>query len=132
MNRQKDFNQELSVKNEHIQALNQELNHRTKNNLRTVGDLLFLSSEEVSDPKVLQTLEAGTHRIEVIKLIHELLAQGKFGIPLPWIHKPTFPELVGKVLSLFETHKKPVEKELNIESFPLPADTTLHVGLILK
>lgn len=131
MNRQKNFNYELSVKNEHIQALNQELNHRTKNNLRTVGDLLFLSSDEVSDPKVLETLEAGTHRIEVIKLIHELLAKEN-SESLTLDTQTYFPELVEKVLSLFETRKKPVEKELKIESFPLPADTTLHVGLILN
>lgn len=70
-------NEELSRKNQQIEILMKELNHRVKNNLQVVTSLLSLQSARVKDADARNALLDGKNRLISMVLIHQKLYQSE-------------------------------------------------------
>ncbi len=63
----------LASKNQKIETLILELQHRTKNNMQVISSLLSLQSDTVHNDDARNILEKGKNRIDAMALIHQKL-----------------------------------------------------------
>lgn len=61
----------LVKKNDQIQLLMRELNHRVKNNLQVVSDMLSLQANRSNDTAIAAALKDGKHRLMSMALLHK-------------------------------------------------------------
>ncbi|MFP4232569.1 MAG: PAS domain S-box protein [Spirochaetaceae bacterium] len=105
------------------QALMDELNHRTKNNLSLVASLIDLRNAETSSD-----LSSIRHQVEAVSLVHEKLHQrettGRIAV------REYLLDLLERVFASFTS--RAVELAEEIEDVELPAKLTIPVGLLVN
>ncbi len=67
------LNKELELANYHKEILLNETNHRVKNNLQMISNMLGLQKKGESDKKIIEILEKNRSRIHSISMVHEIL-----------------------------------------------------------
>jgi two-component sensor histidine kinase len=120
---------ELQEKNQTIQTLMKELNHRVGNNLQLIYSLLNLQESEISDPVARQFISQAKNRIIAISLLHQKLYHTDH---TPYIDLPSYiRELCGYLLqdvvpsvSIHYTFHPP--------AFQSDLKVSIHVGLIVN
>lgn len=116
---------------EHTELLMTELNHRVKNNLQVVSELLNLQAMTTADEGKAEMLETVRKRIQSIGIVHKLLYQKKY---TGGIHMNNFVSAI--ILNVDRTFRHSgrepkIELELD-EGILLDADQAVPVGLIIN
>ncbi|RRA98636.1 sensor histidine kinase [Larkinella rosea] len=122
------LNQKNRRISEHNAALVKEQNHRVKNNLQAVSDLLTLQKFQLTDKVAHEAITESQLRIQSIELLHKRLydnAERLVAVELNrYIH-----ELVTYILETYGLNY--IDSVYQIDSIWLSADQMLPLGLIL-
>nr|WP_295931897.1 histidine kinase dimerization/phosphoacceptor domain -containing protein [uncultured Dyadobacter sp.] len=105
-----------------------EQNHRTKNNLQSVSDLLSLQIYSLSDPQAIEAMEESLLRVQAMALLHRSLYQGKELIYIQL--RQYIPDLVDMVLRTYRRENVKVYYE--IDPALLHTDYAISLGLIVN
>ncbi|MVM38369.1 hypothetical protein GO730_13605 [Spirosoma sp. HMF3257] len=112
----------------HNAKLVKEQNHRVKNNLQSITNLLGLQFNRLTDSAARQAVEESLLRVEAMALVHQRLYDGDRLVEVDL--RQYIPELVGGVLRSFSFgHVSPV---YSLDPIWLHADSAINVGLLLN
>jgi|GEM_PF-6400107 len=118
----------LAGKNERIETLLQELQHRVKNNMQMISSLLNLQSRTLADSEARDVMQEGRHRIDAMSLIHQKLYMDD---DISSINaKEYLEDLVLGLMKSFSAKGAPVDLKMKIDALTLPVDTAIPLGLI--
>lgn len=121
----------LASKNEKIETLITELQHRTKNNMQVMSSLLSLQSDHVENTEARNVLDEGKNRIDAMTLVHQKLSTNSDGT---WINFKEYTETL--IEQLLRSYKGNKANEINIhrtiENIFLNIDIAVPLGLILN
>ncbi|MEO6282053.1 MAG: histidine kinase dimerization/phosphoacceptor domain -containing protein [Dyadobacter sp.] len=118
---------EIAQKNSQNELLLKEVHHRVKNNLGVVSGLLSLQSAKISDPKVLEAIQASQNRVQSMSIIHQKLYQGE---QLGAIEmRDYFNKLGESILHSFDMANR-IHIDCPMPELVLDIDTAISVGLI--
>lgn len=118
----------LSGKNQRIETLMQELQHRVKNNMQMISSLLSLQSNAIADAGARDAVLQGQHRIEAMSLIHQklYLEETLNGINM----QEYLEELVQGLVKSYTGNATNVKLQTDIDPVFVPVDTAVPLGLI--
>ena len=117
----------LTEKNEAIQALNQEISHRTKNHLALATALLSRDRTSTQDPTVKATLADNENRLRTLTLVNQRLNQANSDKTLNL--KDYLQELCDDLLFSLRNNKAG-ELSLQCDNIQLDSEKVLRLGLI--
>ncbi|RRB07659.1 histidine kinase dimerization/phosphoacceptor domain -containing protein [Larkinella rosea] len=118
---------EIAQKNAQNELLLKEIHHRVKNNLGVVSGLLALQSAKVTDPNVLEAIQASQSRVQSMGIIHQKLYQGK---QLGAIEmRDYFNNLSESILHSFDATDR-ITIDCSMPELVLDIDTAVSVGLL--
>ncbi|MFD2036683.1 two-component regulator propeller domain-containing protein [Belliella marina] len=120
----------LQQKNERIESLLKELNHRVKNNLQLVSSILNLQSKTVKDQNAKDALLDGKMRMQALSLLHQKLYMKNDMMDVNC--KEYVVELVENIETAFKPETKTFDYELEIGEFELKLEQSIPLGLILN
>lgn len=123
--------EEIMIRNslEEKSLLMKELNHRVKNNLNIVSSLLYLQSQNVSDPEARRAMSDSENRIKAMALLHESIyrADDSAGFNLKnYVESITRHEITNYNM------KKVVKIIINMEDIRIMSELAIPVGLIIN
>jgi two-component sensor histidine kinase/sugar lactone lactonase YvrE len=126
------YKRTISLKNviEQRELLIKEIHHRVRNNLQTISGLLQLQKVTLKDEQLLAVLNEGQSRINSIALIHQSLYQTDDLVSIDF--KPFLAELAEKISELFDSYKREIALQIDMEKLLLDVDTAMPLGLILN
>ena len=114
--------------NNKIEILMNELNHRVKNNLQLVSDMMNLQMKRTRDMRLVPLLQANINRVESMNIIHTLLYQRGFNGNIAM--KGFLNTLISNIViqNPFRIH----ELSLKLEDKTLDISRAIPVGLIIN
>jgi len=115
--------------NEKADALMREIHHRVKNNFQTVSSLLSLHTRYLKDDHAKSVLWEGQNRIQSMALIHTQLYQGQHTEAIDM--EPYSKQLLEELAFSYKAEDKDITLNGNIESFVLPVEKAVPLGLII-
>ncbi|GAB3204608.1 two-component sensor histidine kinase [Pontibacter aydingkolensis] len=124
---------EASVKianerNEHINMLLRELNHRVKNNLQVVSSLLNLQAYAITDENARRALLEGKNRLLSMILIHQRLYQNDNATE---IYMPDYlKDLTETIMFTYSNEFDEDMLEYDVEPIWMNVEAAIPVGLI--
>ncbi len=111
------------------EALLREVNHRVKNNLSIIMNLLSLEAMSASDKKPEMVINDAKNRLQSMMQLYALLNEGKEYIDVS--AKNFFIRLVTEILAVYPESKE-VKMVFDIEDFNLDGDRLARLGLIIN
>lgn len=118
---------EITQKNAQNELLLKEIHHRVKNNLALVSGLLALQSAKVTDPNVLEAIQASQNRVQSMGIIHQKLYQGE---QLGSVEMGDyFNNLSENILHSFDAAGR-IFIDCSMPELVLDIDTAISVGLL--
>lgn len=119
-------NRFLQEKNQLIQDLLKELNHRVKNNLQVISSLLSLQAYRSQAPEAISALQEGKNRLVSMSLLHKKLYQDNF------FNQISISEYIQDLVDHSLAHPN-VKFDIHsqIEDIMLNADQAVPLGLML-
>jgi len=105
-----------------------EQNHRTKNNLQSVSDLLSLQLYKLSDPNAVIAMEESLLRVEAMTLVHRSLYMEDNLVEVNL--QKYLPDLVNSVLRSYKLDF--VRAEFLIADLWIHSDKAISLGLIIN
>ncbi|UCS93915.1 hypothetical protein KZP23_02440 [Echinicola marina] len=120
----------LQQKNQKIENLLRELNHRVKNNLQLVSSILNLQSRSVKDLNAKEALTDGRMRMQALSLLHQKLYVTDIDSQVNC--KNYIKDLFDQIEMAFKSNYKSFEYEFEADDFSLGLDKAIPLGLILN
>ena len=107
-----------------------EIHHRVKNNLQIISSLLYLQSENLTDPKAQEAINVGRGRVKSMALIHQNL----YGIDQSsQISLKTYlDDLAVELFDSYNLHGTSVDLVLSIEDVMVDTEILVPLGLIIN
>lgn len=119
-------NRFLQEKNQLIQDLLKELNHRVKNNLQVISSLLSLQAYRTQAPEAISALHEGKNRLVSMSLLHKKLYQDNF------FNQISVSEYIQDLVDHSLSHPDiNFDIDSQIEDIMLNADQAVPLGLML-
>lgn len=109
-------------------VLVKEQNHRVKNNLQRVTNLLSLQSSRLTDSEARKALDESLLRIEAIGLVHQRLYDGDQLIKVDL--SQFIPELIQGILRSYNYHH--LQPVYTLSALHLHVDQSVPLGLIIN
>jgi len=123
-------NDKLLSRNNRIELLLRELNHRIKNNLQLVSSILNLHSRSTDNIDAKMALTEGKLRMQALSLLHQKLYMTEKYTEVNC--KDYIKELLDYLSIAFKSNYSNVEFILDIDDFKLNLDQAVPLGLILN
>lgn len=120
----------LEEKNNNIQFLMKELDHRVKNNLQIVSSFLNIQANSITNDEARQILMVAKNRISSISIIQDLLSQKQDELILPDFIE-IFTEKILNLLGDKSERKFSITYRLEKNTQPVKVNSIL-IGLILN
>jgi two-component sensor histidine kinase len=112
---------------EEKQVLFKEVHHRVKNNLQIIDSLLFLQSEQISDPAIRQALADSRGRITAMAMVHAELYQAD---DLTAVDMTSYiPRLVTTIMAGATGQ---AGLDMQIDELSIPLEKCIPCGLIIN
>jgi len=112
----------------HNAKLVKEQNHRVKNNLQSITNLLGLQFNRLTDSEARRAVEESLLRVEAMALVHQRLYDGDRLVEVDV--SQYIPELVNGVLRSFSFNQ--VQPVYRLDPIWLNADAAINLGLLLN
>jgi two-component sensor histidine kinase/streptogramin lyase len=123
-------NEKLKSRNNRIELLLRELNHRIKNNLQLVSSILNLHSRSTDNIDAKMALTEGKLRMQALSLLHQKLYMTEKYTEVNC--NDYIKELLDYLSIAFKSNYSNVEFILDIDEFKLNLDQAVPLGLILN
>lgn len=123
-------NDKLHSRNERIELLLRELNHRIKNNLQLISSILNLHSRSTENLDAKMALTEGKLRMQALSLLHQKLYMTEKYTEVNC--KDYIKELIDYLSIAFKSNYSDVNFNLDIDDFKLNLDQAVPLGLILN
>ena len=120
----------LQEKNQRIESLLRELNHRVKNNLQLVSSILNLQSRSVKDKNAKVALIDGRMRMQALSLLHQKLYVSDNDSQVNC--KTYISDLFDQIEAAFKSRYKTLQYNFEGDDFSLGLDKAIPLGLILN
>jgi two-component sensor histidine kinase len=128
-NRLKQANSELSSQKDTITILNQELNHRVKNNLAFVTTLMQMQARRATHQESKDLLKESENRLIALSKVHGSLKRGDD----PDINlKNYLSDIISNLKSAFASEEKQLSIKEDILNKNLDPETAMRLGLIIN
>ncbi|WP_299820827.1 sensor histidine kinase [uncultured Pontibacter sp.] len=115
-------------RNDHINILLRELNHRVKNNLQVVSSLLNLQAYAIADENARKALLEGKNRLLSMILIHQRLYQNENATA---VYMPDYlQELTETIMFTYSKTYNEDMLEYDVEPIWMNVEAAIPVGLI--
>lgn len=124
------INQLLEDKNQQIAILNDELNHRVKNNLAFVWSLLRMQSRRLDSPEAKAAVREAESRIEAMALVHRRLYENDANRTIEM--SDYLNQLCNYLVESYTSVNQNVSIQTNLEKLTLKADIAVQLGLIIN
>lgn len=111
------------------EALLREIHHRVKNNLQIISSLLNMQSYHIEDPRLINVIADGQHRVKAMALIHQKLYQTDHLSEIDF--REYTEQLILHLAAAFGAGKK-IQSTVNGSSLKVDIDTAIPLGLILN
>lgn len=122
--------EDLKTKNEEINLLYKELNHRTKNNLQLVSSIINMQSQSITNPIARQSIEDTKNRIFSISLLYQKLYINKnlntFSLT------EFFKDILKYLRDTLITEPDDIEFNIEMDSIELQIDNAILMGLVIN
>lgn len=107
-----------------------EIHHRVKNNLQIISSLLYLQSENLTDPKAQEAINIGRGRVKSMALIHQNL----YGLDQSsQINLKTYlDDLAVELFDSYNLHGESVDLKLSIADVMIDIEVLVPLGLIIN
>ena len=130
ISRRKKAEEQLRSSLQDKQVLLREIHHRVKNNMQIINSLLLLQSGYATNETDRELFEESQSRIRSLALVHDMLYQsGELAI----IDMKKYTDaLLRHLLEVYDTDRRSIRLNLNVERFDLDVDTAIHCGLIIN
>lgn len=117
-------------KKEKIEHLNQEMQHRIKNNLQILSSILKLQTGDLKNSEAREALKVEESRVNAMALVHQLLYsnQDKKQINV----KKYISELCQYLERSFIMSNNSIEIERDVEDIMIDVDQMMSIGLIIN
>lgn len=122
--------QQKRKSNNQIRILMQERQHRAKNNLQIITELLGLQSAYLEHEQAKGAIKSGENRMQAVSMIDKMLYQNPNDTKIDMYEYTQ--KLVGNLTFLFDGNGQKVNTNLHVEHFLLDAAKATPLGLILN
>lgn len=112
------------------EVLLREIHHRVKNNLQAISNLLYLQSNYVQDPQVLQMFRETQDRVKSIALIHERLYETRDLAQIDFAEY--IRSLAEHLIYSYHIESGAVQLEVDIDDVRMDVDTAIPLGVIIN
>ena len=127
---QKEIENQLKDSLDEKDILLKEIHHRVKNNLAIIQSLLYLQSQNISEPKTRAHFTESQTRIKSMALVHEKLYQSH---SLARVNiKNYVMELVREIKNTFMSADQQIETEIDAEDVKISINKAVPCGLLLN
>jgi two-component sensor histidine kinase len=113
-----------------IKTLMQERQHRAKNNLQIITELLGLQSAYLEHEQAKGAIRSGGNRMQAVSLIDKMLYQNPENTEIEMLEY--IQKLAGNLTLMFETGNNKTKVRIGSEPFWLDASKATPLGLILN
>jgi two-component sensor histidine kinase len=125
------LNTTLGLQSQKIVLLNQELNHRVKNNLSFISALLEMQVRRTTTPEAKQIIQESGHRLHAISAIHQQLQQAD-NDDLQVCLNEYLGEIISNLKKAFDLPEKNLQILSNIVPLKVDAAFASKIGLLLN
>lgn len=127
--KQKKLNKAVSIRNKHLQTLNREIFHRTKNHYQTLSSLLSAQKHIVKDAEAHGLIQDNENRVHAMQLIHkELFGDEKLeNVPL----KPFLKEISENLAFAFKQEHTEIILEVE-DSIIIESDRAIPLSISIN
>lgn len=126
----KKLNQDLSTQKRQIQTLNQELNHRVKNNLAFMTSLMEMQGRRVENVEAKHILRESESRLKTLSIVHSKLFQNELDTKIDL--KRYLNEITTHLQKVFTIQDKDLQLKTSFDSIMIEAEEAVRIGLILN
>ena len=112
------------------ECLLKEVHHRVKNNLQIVNSLLFLQSEHIDDPKILEMFRESQSRVRSMALIHERLYQSENLGEIDFAQY--IRDLTKRLSGAYRIGRTPIMMNVRAADIYLDISTAVPCGLLIN
>ncbi len=128
---QKQLNTQMQEKNNQIELLNKEINHRVKNNLAFVSSLLEMQARRLDNDDAKKYLLDTETRIKAVAAANQQIYNT--GKDSSTIHLKNYLEdLAHHLKSIYDTDEKPITFQLDISQTSVQAEDAMRIGLVMN
>ena len=120
---------ETQLKNEQVNLILKELNHRVKNNLQMVSSLFNIQSYKTKNKETRNALKAARNRIVSIAILHQKLYKDNLFLEIGL--KKYLEELVDYLVQSVSLDNN-VHVSCVVEDIKMRIEDTVHIGLIVN
>lgn len=124
------LNQNLITQKRQIQTLNQELNHRVKNNLAFMTSLMEMQGRRVNNVEAKHILKESESRLKTLSIVHTKLFQNELDTKIDL--KKYLNEITIHLQKVFTVPGKGLEIKTYFDSIMIDAEEAVRIGLILN
>jgi two-component sensor histidine kinase/CheY-like chemotaxis protein len=112
------------------EVLLREIHHRVKNNLQVISSLLYLQSQNISDPEILEMFQDSQNRVRSMALVHEELYRTEDLAQIDFAEY--IQELAGQLLRSYNLGSDAIALKVDADDTALGVDAAVPCGLILN
>lgn len=128
--KQRKLNQEVSRQKDQILTLNQELNHRVKNNLAFMTSLLEMQARRTDSKEAKQLLLESESRLKALALVHTQLFKNDGDVAINL--KDYLSQITSNLQDLFEMPNKTLDLKTAYTDYTINAEDAMRIGLIIN
>lgn len=128
--RKEQLNAALQKQKKQVQLLNQELNHRVKNNLAFMTSLLEMQGRRSTNEETKQALQESESRLKALSLVHVNLFKNETDTQINL--KEYLLEIMNHLKDIFEIENKSLTIQTHLIDKIVDAEDAMRIGLIVN
>lgn len=128
--RQKSLIRETQRQRDEISVLNQEINHRVKNNLAFITSLLGMQARRVDLPQAKEAIQQSESRLQALSLVHQVLGPQSDTTSVDL--KDYLSLLIQRLVSAYQLPGRTADIQHDLVSYEMDAESAMRVGLIVN
>lgn len=128
--KQRKLTQKVTTQKDQIEILNQEINHRVKNNLAFMTSLLEMQARRVDSPEAKQVLAESEGRLKALSIVHSNLFNNESDTEINL--KLYLEEVLAHLQNIFDIPGKPLIINSHLVDLDFDAEDAMRIGLIVN
>ncbi len=128
--KRKKANELLKKQKTEIELLNNELNHRVKNNLAFMTSLLSMQGRRLQSTEAKSALKESESRLQALSVVHNNLMKNSLGKEVNL--REYILQIVDKMKESFYVPGKQIEVTTEVDDIAIDAERAMRIGLVVN